>query len=189
MPVVLEGALFLNAVLQCRLNTMFYIGTFGVRAQYSIKGIIMRLLKSLLGISTLLLAGCAASPTYVAPSAQDPRELATLSFYRTDVHLHRYNPEKPFFYIDGQLVTKLGTGEARSTRVTPGLHVIHVMEPFAFSPAHESGRIEHNFEAGKEYFIRYSKDFENMISVGSQVAISSKTTLQFANEEMYLKRQ
>lgn len=149
----------------------------------------MRLLKILLGVSTVLLVGCSAGPTYVAPSAQDPRELATLSFYRTDVHFQRYNPEKPFFYIDGQLVTKLGTGEARSTRVTPGLHVIHVMEPFVFSPAHESGRIEHNFEAGKEYFIRYSKELDNILSVGSHVAISGKTTLQFANEEMYLKRQ
>jgi len=137
---------------------------------------------------SVLLTGCTSGPKYTSPSS-DEGNLATVHFYRTDVSFHSLNPEKPFFYIDGKQVATLGTGQSVSTKVTSGTHLITVREPVAFMPAWESGRIEHVFEAGEQYYIRYSKNFDGAIPVGNQVVVTGKTSVTFSNQEMYINRQ
>lgn len=146
-------------------------------------------LKLLFLVSVLVLSGCSSTKKYVVPTSSTTGELSTVHIYRTDVALHSLNPEKPFFFIDGKEVAKLGTGQAKSTKVTPGPHIITVREPLLFTPSYENGRIEHTFEAGQEYFVRYSKEFGSVIPIAGQVTVTGNTSFGIVDRQMYLNRQ
>lgn len=98
-----------------------------------------------------------------ASAPQDPSlaldNAALIYIYRTQRSFHSLNPEKPYFYIDGEHVANLGTGQTAQRLVPPGQHRISVRGTFMFAPAGEIGGIDIVTEVGKTYYIRYSHDF------------------------------
>ena len=130
----------------------------------------------LLAIST----GCASAPDYKAPTGISEDKLAKLTVYRSRGFLgyHKFNPEKPFFYIDDQYIGKLGTTEFVEILVTPGKHVISVKDSFLFMPLFESEKIEIECNANEKYYIRYSKDPAGYTKTGNNgVAFESMSML------------
>ncbi len=136
-----------------------------------------------------LAAGCATGPKYEVSQEWDQATLASVTIYRTKTFYHSANPERPFFYIDGLLVGKLGTGQDITTKVVAGKHIITVRESLLFMPAYENGRVEGEFEAGKSYYLRYSKEFSGIDSVGSTLVATGSTNFSIADEGSYLLRQ
>ena len=132
--------------------------------------------------------GCASSPYQILPE-WDKDRLATVSIYRTKTFFHSANPERPYFYIDDRKVGTLGTGMALTTKVESGKHFISVREPILFMPAFESERLEHDFETGKEYFIRYSKDFSGIALIGSSATATGSSKLSVATKASFLARE
>ncbi|WP_428622316.1 DUF2846 domain-containing protein [Sedimenticola sp.] len=135
------------------------------------------------------IAGCAATTKYVVSPDWDKSKLATVYIYRTDVSFHRFNPEKPYFYIDNMEVGKLGTGEAIAIEVLPGPHVVTAKEPILFIPTYESGRLEFDAKQNEKYYVRYSKEFGGVNSTGNSPKVSDKTSIQLANEEDFGARR
>ena len=150
------------------------------------KGVIMR---TILILSVIFLYGCGGGNHYVKPSGLSQEKIATLHFYRTNVKFHSLNPKKPFFYIDKQLITKLGTGQAKTIEVQAGEHRISVKEPIAFMPAYESDAFFYTFEGGKDYYIRYSKDFGSVSIYGSIVAVDGANSFAITTKDNYLNRK
>src|SRR5687767_11922846 len=100
-------------------------GPRGSTKRYVTGGIIMRCkLFTILAIA--FATGCASTVKYEVSQEWDQSKLASVTIYRTKTAFHSANPEKPFFYIDGLEVGKLGTGMAITTKVTAGKHVITV---------------------------------------------------------------
>jgi hypothetical protein len=146
--------------------------------------------KVLLSLTIAVVTGCASTtPKYEISQDWDQAKLASVTIYRTNVFFHSGNPEKPFFYIDGMEVGKLGTGMAVTTKVTPGKHVISVHESLLFTPTYENGRIEYEFEAGKTYYVRYSKDFSGVAVTGSAAFPTGRTSFSFSDENSYQERK
>lgn len=112
----------------------------------------------ILFVCFISLVGCNISPKYDVSPDWDKLKLSKVFIYRTDVSYHSFNPEKPFFYINGKQIGKLGTGQSISTMVPAGRHVISIKEPFLFMPSYESATLEFVAEPNKEYYIRYSED-------------------------------
>lgn len=141
------------------------------------------LLLSALG-STLV----ACASTYQSPAIA-PEETATITLYRTRVAFHSLNLERPFFYIDGQKVGQLGTGDSLSVPVAPGEHVVTVKESMLFMPTFEVGRIELNAGAGETYYIRYSMEFSGLSSNGMQTVPVGSSKFSPATREQFESRQ
>jgi hypothetical protein len=145
--------------------------------------------KLLLIFAIALATGCASTTKYKMPEESAGSELASVTIYRTRTFFYKRNPEKPFFYIDGLQIGKLRTGMAVTTKVTAGKHVIAVREPFLFMPSYVSGRIEYEFEAGKSYYLRYSREFSGIaIAAGLPVATSSME-FSITDEKSFLDRK
>lgn len=137
----------------------------------------------------IFLSGCSSTPKYIISSEWDEANLSELYIYRTNTAYHSLNPEKPFFYIDGKEIGKLGTGQSIYTKITSGNHVITAKEPILFMPAYENGSLQFKVEPNKKYYIRYSKDFSGISIVGPTVVSTDSTTLQMANKEYFQKRK
>jgi len=101
---------------------------------------------------------------------------AKLFIYRTNPAYHRFNPEKTFIYVDGNRVGKLGNGQAISTTLKAGNHIVTVKDTFFFMPFTEVGKLQFNAELNKEYYIRYDDDGHGSLS------------FEFTNKIYYLKR-
>ena len=140
-------------------------------------------------ILSILVSGCANAPNYSISPDWNKSKLAKIHVYRTNLSFHSLNPEKPFFYLDGKKIGKLGTGQTISIDVLPGKHTITAKEPLMFMPSYESGKIEIVAEENKVYYVRYSKDFSGIIVSGNNVNATGKTSIQLANEEYYLQRK
>jgi len=161
------------------------------RGQYTDFANIIR--TSVLTLVTLLfLTSCAsiAGKSYIEPASLNNENSAYIAIYRTKVAYHSLNPEKPFFYLDGLFLGKIGTGQYIIIRVNSGEHVLTSRESFMFFPASESGRVAGNFEAGKKYYLRYSKDLTSMFPVSSSsFYMSDRTSLMPASEEWFNKKK
>ena len=140
-------------------------------------------------IITFLVSGCASRNIYKLSAEWDKNTLAKVHVYRTTTFYHSLNPEKPFFYIDGAKIGKLGTGDAISINVLAGPHTISVKEPIMFVPAYESGSINFEAVANKEYFIRYSKEFSGIITGGTSVVTTDDSSIQMSDKSSYINRE
>ncbi len=136
----------------------------------------------------ILISGCSSTDKYQAPSDLAESNAAIVYLYRTDVLYHSLNPERPFFYLDDKLVAKLGTGSFVTFLVSPGQHTLTSKESILFVPSSESGKIAGTFEAGKEYYFRYSKEFSNIVSYGVGFTISDKSSLTLATEQQFINK-
>ena len=139
-------------------------------------------------IIVIILTGCASTTNYVVDSAMDESNSSVVYVYRTDVAYNSMNPEKPFFFLDEQLVGKLGTGQFVRFYVSPGLHEVSSKESFFFSPGSESGKIKGEFKAGDTYYFRYSKDFSNMYGTGVGFVMSDTSSLRPATKSSFDKK-
>ena len=141
-------------------------------------------------LATTLMTGCAsATKKYEISQEWDQAKLAPVAIYRTKTMFHSGNPERPFFYIDGMEVGQLGTGMDVTTKVTAGRHVITVRDSILFMPGRESGRIEYEFEAGKTYYLRYSKEFSGVTTAGNTTVVTDSSNFSLADESSYLERK
>jgi hypothetical protein len=134
-----------------------------------------------------VLAVLTACQTPNAP--QDPSlnaaNAASIYIYRTQQSFHSLNPEKPYFYIDGQHVANLGTGETTLRLVPPGPHRISGRGTFMFAPAGELGGIDIVTEAGKAYYIRYSLDPGMLIGTN----FTTSSSFSIVDEAFYRQRR
>lgn len=143
-------------------------------------------------ILVLLFAGCASSPDrYTEAIGLNNNNSALVVIYRTNVVYHSLNPQMPFFYLDGMLVGKLGTGDTISFRVTPGEHFISVKEPIMFMPGGVSGIVKGDFKIGETYFFRYSKEVSDVIVIPIPMGVIThdSTTLQRSTEKGFRERK
>jgi len=85
----------------------------------------------------------------------DVTKFSKLFIYRTNPAYDRYNPEKPFIYIDDNKIGKLGNGQVISTLIKAGTHTVIAKSSFLFMPFGEVGKFKFNAETNKGYFIRY----------------------------------
>ncbi|HAQ50828.1 MAG TPA: hypothetical protein DCR13_04695 [Gammaproteobacteria bacterium] len=115
--------------------------------------------KFILILLGLVISGCATTQKYLLPKDINSADLATLYVYRTDTYFHSLNPEKPFIYFNDRVIAKLGTGQSAVIKIPKGKHRLSVRQPTLFMPSYESNAFEHNFEAGQNYYVRYSLDF------------------------------
>ncbi|GGK68113.1 DUF2846 domain-containing protein [Amphritea balenae] len=146
----------------------------------------MKLLISTLII--LVLTGCASTSPYVPSSTLNESNASIVYIYRTDVAYHSMNPEKPFFYVDGKLVGKLGTGQFVRFIVGPGSHALTSRESVVFAPGRESGNLQGEFESGKTYYFRYSKNLTSMYHTGAGFIMSDSSSLRPATKKMFDER-
>ena len=70
----------------------------------------------------LVLSGCGPKEQFVRSSTLTADESGTLILYRPDTFFHRWNPEEPIVYLDGERVGTLGVGETLTMEVGPGVH-------------------------------------------------------------------
>lgn len=133
--------------------------------------------------------GCASTSAIKIPAGVGPNKIATLHIYRTDTTYHMLNPEKPYFYLDDNMVAKLGTGDAQTIKVVEGKHSISVKQPIMFVPSFESDRLVHNFKGGQEYYIRYSKEFSGVRIIGSVTSLEDTSNLYLTSKENYVNRK
>lgn len=146
--------------------------------------------KLLIFALTLLLLSCAStSNKYIEPNNLNDENSALVTIYRTDVSYHSLNPEKPFFYLDNNLVGKLGTGDYVSFKVSPGEHSLTSKESILFVPSKESGNVKGLFKAKEIYYFRYSKEHKNTISTGTGFFMTDSTTLQPVTESDFNERK
>ena len=144
--------------------------------------------KVLLGL--IIVTGCSSVPKYEVSQDLDRSKLAKLHIYRTNAAYHSLNPEKPYFYINGKEIGKLGTGEAKSIDVQPGNHTITVKEPIMFMPGYENGRVEIEVRENEEYYVRYSKDFSGVVVTGgTSTTTTGKTTIRLVDKEYFIARK
>ncbi|WP_169336965.1 DUF2846 domain-containing protein [Amphritea japonica] len=146
----------------------------------------MKLLISTLII--LLLSGCASTSPYVPSSTLNESNASVVYIYRTDVAYHSMNPEKPFFFVDGKLVDKLGTGQFVRFIVEPGSHTLTSRESVVFAPGRESGNLQGEFESGKTYYFRYSKNLTSMYHTGVAFVMSDSSSLRPVTKTMFDER-
>jgi len=145
----------------------------------------MKFSKIIFFVLLFSLSGCGGSNYLIKPE-WDKSKLVTVNVYRTKTAFHSLNPEKPFFYIDGEQFAKLGTNSAITIKALPGKHTITVKEPFMFMPGYENARLEVNFEESKEYYIRYSKEASIIYGNGM---ITGESTIHIVNKEYYQQRK
>jgi len=105
------------------------------------------------------------------------KNITKLVIYRTNPGYHRYNIEKPFIYLDGKKIGKLGNGQVISTLIEVGNHIVTVKDSFFFMPFTEVRKLQFNAELNNEYYIRYNEDMDNPLS------------FEFTNKIHYLKRK
>jgi len=132
---------------------------------------------------------CATTEQYQVPEGFDPSKLTTLNFYRTNVAFHSLNPEKPFIYLNDKVVAKLGTGQNKVVKVPAGNYRLSVRQPIMFMPGHESDSFEYDFEAGKEYYIRYSMEFGGLRPAGKTIVPIGSSNFSLTNKENYVNRR
>ena len=137
----------------------------------------------------LIGSGCATTDEYYLNPDLIEDELATLYLYRTKTFFHSLNPEKPFIYLDDKMVAKLGTGMAKVIRIRAGQHKMSVRQPILFMPSFESDSFEYYFEAGKDYYIRYSMEFAGGTVVGNIVSIHGSSSFALTTKENYESRK
>jgi hypothetical protein len=87
--------------------------------------------------------------------------------------------------VDGKIAGEMGNGESLSVRVEPGIHIITLYDWSAdqvpvFTYSRVGNPIEHNFQAGTEYYIRW-KPFS--------IKIPGTGGLEFTDEIAYRERQ
>ena len=145
-------------------------------------------MRNLLLLILIVLTGCASTDAYKSPASLNENNSATVYLYRTDVTYHSLNPERPFFYLDGKLVAKLGTGNSVKFYLKPGEHVLTSKESIMFLPGSESGRISGLFESGKTYYFRYSKEFSNISSIGVGFVMSDTSSLKLATKQQFMDK-
>ncbi len=131
------------------------------------------------------LAACAS--TYQQPTLA-PDDAATLVVYRTRTTFHSANPERPFFYLDGQKIGQLGTGDSLTVSVPAGPHTITVKESMMFMPTFESGRVELDAAAAQTYYLRYSMDFSGVASTGTQMVPTGTAKFSLSTQERFESR-
>jgi hypothetical protein len=139
-------------------------------------------------IITLLFTGCASTEKYVADNGLSETNSSTVYIYRTDLAYRSLDPEKPFFFLDGKLVGKLGTGEFVRFLVSSGNHSVSSKESFLFTPSSESGNVKGEFESGKTYYFRYSKDFARMSGTGAGFVMSDTSSLKPATNQNFVDK-
>ncbi|MBN8446149.1 MAG: DUF2846 domain-containing protein [Gammaproteobacteria bacterium] len=145
-------------------------------------------MRNLLFLCLLCIAGCASTEKYQSPEGLNLSNSARVFLYRTAVLYHSANPEQPFFYLNNKLVGNLGTGSFVTFYVKPGQHVLTSKESILFMPSNESGKISGQFEAGKTYYFRYSKDFVSVTGLGSGFVMSDSSSLTIATEQQFLDK-
>ena len=149
----------------------------------------MKIKNIVLGFIALLSVGCATGPKYIIPKGTDVDNLAQIYIYRTDVAFGSLNPEKPFFYIDGKEVGKLGTGQSVFTMVVPGRHKISVKKSFLFMPGADGEEINLVFEPKEKYYLRYSEEFSGLTMVGTTAVAAGNSSFTLANKELFEQKK
>ena len=142
----------------------------------------------LVSIIIIFFTGCASTEKYVADNTLSESNSSIVYIYRTDVAYHSLDPEKPFFFLDGKLVGKLGTGEFVRFLVTSGEHYVSSKESFLFTPNSESGNVKGEFEPGKTYYFRYSKDFANMYGTAMGFVMSDRSSLKPSTNQRFVDK-
>ena len=141
----------------------------------------------LLLIIATMLQGCASKQHLLIENVAES-DRATLSIYRTASSYHKFNPEKPYVYVDQVFVGKLGTGEALQVQVKSGSHKVVVKDTFAFMPASVVASFVFEVNALNHYYIRYSKEMDQMGFTGMVAYTTSIDDIRFANESEYYAR-
>jgi hypothetical protein len=145
--------------------------------------------KIILMLIVLSIMGCATTENYQLPDGVDDSNLATLHVYRTDTFFHSLDPEKPYIYLGDRVIAKLGTGQAKIVKVPAGKHRLSVRQPILFMPSYESDYFEYQFEAGMNYYVRYSMEFGEVILAGSNIAVIGSSHFSLTNKENYIMRR
>ena len=154
-------------------------------------GVEMKMTEKLISIFTIvLLTGCASnSARFVQDQSLTSQNSAVVYLYRTDTSYHMLNPEKPFFYVNDEYISKLGTGDFFIIKLEPGNHEFSVKESIAFMPGFESGKVVGAFQAGQEYYIRYSKEFSGATIIGSSAFLSDNSVFSESTKQNFINRQ
>jgi len=149
----------------------------------------MKFLNMTLLVSVVFVSGCSSTPTYKVSLGANLSSLGELHLYRTNVRYHSLNPEKPFFYIDGKFVGKMGTGDSISIKVEPGNHIISVKDSIFFMPSTEKGNIGLKVDEKQNYYIRYSKEMTGTMFTVNGATTFDRTTFMVVNKNMFEKRE
>ena len=144
-------------------------------------------IKAIYAAAVLALSGCASPQGPVSPDANlKPESTAYLVVYRPRTQFHRANPELPFVYVNDQQVGKLRVDGAIDVKVPAGQHIVAIKEPIAFMPAYESHRLTITAEAGKTYFVRYSREASGVTTGGH---VTATTGLALVPAEVGIPRK
>ncbi len=131
----------------------------------------------------MLFTGCASTVEYVRNPALNEDNAATVIIYRPNTSYHKFNPEKPFVYIDDKLLGKLGVNSSLRVHLPKGSYKISIKQPFMFMPANESNKLELQVNEHKYYYVRYANDFSGFEGpAGAPIAVG-ETDLRIVDEE------
>ena len=100
---------------------------------------------------------CQMLPTNTKLESHNPQQetFSKVTIYRSDTAKDSLNPEKPFVYLDGKKVAKLGTGQAVSLELDQGKHEIIIKGSILFLPAMELNKLVLDVKAGNNYYVRF----------------------------------
>ena len=123
---------------------------------------------------------------YIKNHTLNKNNSATVIVYRPSTKLHKFNPEKPFVFIDGKKLGKLAVGDSLKVRLPIGIHEISIKRSQYFVPTFEIQKIDLNIVEQKDeqkdnrkiYYIRYTG-----------YSADSSGTLELANKDDGNKRK
>ena len=71
-------------------------------------------------LASVVLSGCGPKEQLVRKVTAKNTPPAKILVYRPDTFFHKWNPEEPYVYLDGEEVGTLGVSETLTFEVEPG---------------------------------------------------------------------
>lgn len=146
----------------------------------------------------ILLSACATpqpgvpSAASAAPKvkleASDATDGCSVYVYRNKTSFHRFNPEKPFVYVDEERVGKLGVGDSICLKMAAGKYTVSIKAPIAFMPTYTVGKVDIEVLADTPIYVRYSKDFSGVVVSGATATATGSSTMQVVTETHWRDR-
>ena len=142
-------------------------------------------MKYLLAALLILFAGCAATERYAVPKNIAADQLATVHFYRSSRSYQKLNPEKPYIYLNGKVIARLGVGQAKSVKIPAGRYSLTVREPVLFMPGPQTAAAIIEVAAGEVYYLRYDKSLQGLGKAGTGLVLLESNGFQLVTKANY----
>ena len=111
-------------------------------------------------VSLVLFTACTTTESHFKHNLSLNRDnSATVFIYRPYTDSPKFDPEKPFIFIDEKKLGKFGENSNIKIRLPRGSYKITIKSSFMQTPYHETDRFELNIDEHKDYYLRFGDNF------------------------------